>query len=183
MNLKKTILMVSHPHQTMLLQTDGTKIISKQHVKTILNEACLNYGTTLEGTSQAIKHHLKIRQKCPICVSIKHHMIFFPIPFDDASSYLWVRYHPLMHAHAISSHQSVIQIGETIQFSIDGNIRMIKRQMRRCRTYIDILYTLDDEVSLYLSKGNQIDLKDYIQSSDISKLSKKGLACEKPFTH
>jgi competence protein ComK len=183
MQLKETILMINQNNQTILLQSDGSTNLVNQSSKAVLNQACLDYGSTLQGTVDAIKHHLKIKQKCPVCVSIRHHMMFFPIPYGEATCSLWIRYHPLMQAYAISSNQSVIQFNDSLKFTIDVNIRMIKRQIRRCYLYMNILDAVDYEhLSSHTSSG-QIDLNDLLDGISGLYRLKDGVKSEKSFTH
>lgn len=183
MQLKKTMLMINQNNQTILLLSDGSTQVINQQIKKILNQACLDYGSTLQGSIDAIKYHLKIKQKCPVCVSIRHHMMFFPIPYGDATCALWIRYHPLMQAYAVSSNQSVIQLNESFKISIDVNIRMIKRQIRRCYLYMNTLDAIDYEHLSSFTNTSQIDLNDLLKGiSDLHSL-KDGVTSEKSFTH
>ncbi len=183
MQLKKTILMINQNNQTILLQSDGSTNVVNQQIKAILNQACLDYGSNLQGSIDAIKYHLKIKQKCPVCVSIRHHMMFFPIPYGETNCSLWIRYHPLMQAYAVSSNQSVIQLNESLKLTIDVNIRMIRRQIRRCYLYMNTLDAIDYEHLASLTKTGQIDLNDLLKDIGGLHSLKDGVTSEKSFTH
>ena len=183
MQLKETILMIYQNQQTVLLQSDGSIHLVSQPIKAVLHQACLDYGSTLQGAIDAVKYHLKIKQKCPVCVSIRHHMMFFPIPYGEATCSLWIRYHPLMQAHAISSNQSVIQFNDSLKFTIDVNVRMIKRQIRRCYLYMNTLDAINYEHLLSHSSSGQIDLNNLLNRISNLHQLKDGVTREKSFTH
>ncbi len=163
MQLKNTLLMIADRHKTTLIQYDGTSISLDKKAKQILYDACLMYGTTLSGTVEAIKHHLHIRQKCPVCISIRHQLVFFPLPSSKTPQEMWIRYVPNMHIRILSDHQTLIEIHDRLKIQVGLNHRIIKRQLHRCRTYIDKLHAIDVEYPCFSTTLNMVDIDTFIE--------------------
>lgn len=138
MNINKIMFLFENNNQCMgvdfTLKTTHYSCSAQQ----VLHEACLMNGHTIKGSVDAIRHHLKIRQKCPVLISVVNKCLFFPLPLAHHHQLVWVRYVPSIKCKMINQHQTLVNILDH-QFTLDVNQRMIKRQIKRCQAYVDIL--------------------------------------------
>ncbi len=97
------------------------------------HQQCLSYGSTLKGNMDAIRHHLKIRQKVPICLSVSARIMYFPIPLNNQE--MWVLYD---HDYQIkkSEHNTILTIHQ-LSFKLPVDRRVILRQTQRCERYLN----------------------------------------------
>lgn len=164
MKLTNVMFMISDKNSTKIISFDNQQYVVNQSCESILKTCCLNYGTTLEGTTKAIRHHLNIRQKCPILLSAKHQLMFFPIPLVQNQQKLWIRYLPSLTSKRISNHQCVISFAhKNITLEVDN--RMVIRQIKRCQSYIDKLNTYDLEYGLFCTEESVVHIEDLLSNT------------------
>ncbi len=130
------LLIIKNHNMTQLIYADH---IEELHDKSILqwfNNQCLNHGTTLKGTMDALRFHLKIRQKIPICLNIMQRIMYFPISINELE--IWILYDQNAHIRRCDIHTILTIHNMSFKFPVDA--RVIKRQLQRCKTYLDTFY-------------------------------------------
>lgn len=130
------LLLIKKQRITQLIYADH---IEELHDKSILqwfNHQCLNHGTTLKGTMDALRFHLKIRQKIPICLNVMQRIMYFPISINELE--IWVLYDHNAHIRRCDIHSILTIHNMSFKFPVDA--RVIKRQLGRCKTYLDTFY-------------------------------------------
>lgn len=165
MKLTNIMLMINIEHTSKLITFNHETYTISKPVLSILKETCLQYGTTLEGSILAIKHHLNIKQKCPVLVSAKHQLMFFPIPLSLPHEKLWIRYVPSLQCKRIKDHQCVISYNDK-NISLEVDSRMVNRQIKRCKAYIDKLNAYDLEYGLLVTSELNVALEELLKHSD-----------------
>lgn len=164
MKLTNIMFMISENNQTRMITFNNQQYVIDQRTESILKTCCLHYGTTLEGAIKAIRHHLKIRQKCPVLLSAKHQLMFFPIPLSHNQQKLWIRYLPSLTSKRVSNHQCMVSFNhQTITIEVDN--RMVARQIKRCQNYIDKLNAYDLEYGLFYTSENVLHLEDLLKTT------------------
>lgn len=164
MKLTNMMFLLSENNTTRMITFDNKQFTINRSTTSIFETCCLNYGITLKGSIQAIKHHLTIRQKCPVLLSVKHQLMFFLIPLVNPTQKLWIRYVPSMISKRVADHQCVVSFThQKVTLSVDN--RMVVRQIKRCQDYIDILNAYDLEYGLLHSQNASVCLEDILKSS------------------
>lgn len=166
------MLLIDEGYSTTLITFNNQRIVINETTKEIFEKSCLNYGTTLDGSIKAMKHHLKIRQKCPVLLSVYHQLLFFPIPLTNIQKKVWIRYLPSLTSKRISNHQCMISFKHQ-NITLDVDNRMVVRQIKRCKHYIDILNAYDLEYGLFYTNHSSLKLEDLLVTSN---LPRKGLS-------
>jgi len=105
----------------------------------LLHGWCLLHGTTFEGSRNAIKHHLRISQKVPVCICLKDEIMFFPLPSRNSNEYFWMRYQPTLRYKGIGIHQTKVFDKSGVSWCLDIDVRMIRRQYQRCATFLSVI--------------------------------------------
>ena len=76
--LDKEVLMIDYDGlNTNVTTTYGDVIFKGNNIKSILNESCISYGSSLNGRIKGSKWALKSKYKLPIVVSEKEKLVFF----------------------------------------------------------------------------------------------------------
>lgn len=89
--LDKEVLMIDYDGlNTNVTTTYGDVIFKGNNIKSILNESCINYGSSLNGRIKGSKWALKSKYKLPIVVSEKEKLVFFPV--KEMGKEIWVNF-------------------------------------------------------------------------------------------
>lgn len=156
MNIKEILYIIEHQHHLVLYSVHQDQQIINDTIDDYFNKQCLRFGYTLKGAIYAIRYHLKIKQRVPILVHPYQKILFFPILINQ-NTMLWLRYHPSMAVKQLGAYESKI-IVVNHQLFCDVNVRVIRRQIKRCARYIDILVANELEWECYLER-NKITIK------------------------
>ena len=125
------LAMYQKKEMTVLLKEHGKYCIVKKPVLSLLEEACLFYGSTLQGRTIAAKKILQIHQKVPILVSEKKETLWFPTVSATRDDCIWIHANEVVSYHAKGKRTQVIfPSKDEIELAIA--YRTIQRQMRRC---------------------------------------------------
>ena len=114
--------------------------------KHILSQWCLDFGQTYHGSMLAIKHHCKVTQRLPVCISVAHQLLFYPIAISH-DQLLWIKYYPLGFCKKIDQHTTHVQVSATIVLEVPVNIRMIKRQLTLAHTFFSKLHAVNAPIT------------------------------------
>ncbi|MFI3284976.1 MAG: competence protein ComK, partial [Erysipelotrichaceae bacterium] len=120
----------SNEHYVTLYTTNESKIIHDSLVK-ILNQLCLQYGSTLDGRISFFKYWIKVHQKVPIVVSINHGLILMPLYSIHQKECILLNYTMIKKYRSINDCQSEVTFYDQTSITIDVNIRIIRKQMNR----------------------------------------------------
>lgn len=127
------LFIIKHGYDIELIYPDHIIKVPNMSVIEYFHQQCLSYGSTLKGNMDAIRHHLKIRQKIPICLSVSARIIYFPIQLNDQE--MWVLYDHDVHIKK-SDHNTILSIHQ-LNFKLPVDRRVIIRQTQRCERYLN----------------------------------------------
>jgi competence transcription factor ComK len=162
------MFILSSDHSTKIITFSNEHHTLNQTTQSIFETCCLHYGTTLQGSLQAIRFHLNIRQKCPVLLSTKHQLMFFPIPLANPQEKLWIRYLPSLISKRVSDHQCVVSFThQNITLEVDN--RMVVRQIKRCKSYVDKLNAYDLEYGLIYTEDSPMFLEDLLATTTLER--------------
>ena len=78
--IDKEVLLIDYDGLNTTVETTHGDVIFKGNVlKTILNESCIKYGSSLNGRIKGSKYALNSKYKLPIIISEKEKLVFFPV--------------------------------------------------------------------------------------------------------
>lgn len=130
------LLIIKKQAITQLIYSDHIEELRDKTILQWFNQQCLNHGTTLKGTMDALRFHLKIRQKIPICLNIMQRIMYFPISVSELD--IWILYDQNAHIRRVDIYSILTIHSMSFKFPVDA--RVIKRQLGRCKTYLDAFY-------------------------------------------
>lgn len=107
-------------------------------------------GSTLEGRIQAFKHAMDLYKKCPIYVH--ECLMLFVTCAKENDDCLFINYHDLFQYHSYESNKTYLKFIKGYDVVVDFDYRIINKQVKRCKEYIDIL--LDNKKKLYDELSN-----------------------------
>lgn len=138
------LFLIKSPTQTQLVFHDHCETLHAQSIPEWFHYRCLSFGTTLKGTMDALRFHLKIRQRVPVCLSVAQGTMYFPLILHDCE--LWILYHPQYHIRK-SQYDTLLSIHHvTLRLPIDS--RVVKRQLQRCKTYLDTFQSVPQFIDM-----------------------------------
>lgn len=89
--IDKEVLLIDYDGlNTTVETTHGDVIFKGNALKTILNESCINYGSSLNGRIKGSKYALNSKYKLPIIISEKEKLVFFPV--KDMGREIWFNF-------------------------------------------------------------------------------------------
>lgn len=96
-----------------------------------LENWCLAHGSSLRGSADVVKHHLKVTQKLPVLVNPYGGLFFFPTLSRDHPECIWIN---------VTQIRKLIDLGNRTlirfpkdELELDIGIRSIRMQMKRCQ--------------------------------------------------
>ena len=123
---------------TKLLLKDGTAAYTDREPVSLLNEWCLLFGSTIQGRIDAYKAVTGHKQKCPVLLSSASRMCVYPLYGADNEDNIWLVYNQILKVSGNNTHTEIQFIsGPVMQIGCD--VRIPRKQMQRCREYLDLL--------------------------------------------
>lgn len=127
----------------------------RRNTNQLLEEWCLKDGSTVCGRIKAVKHWLKIEKKVPVLINKENQIIFFPTESSKNLGCVWIAYDKVKKLYSVDAGTSKIVFKDNQELVLTINIRVIKKQMMRCRQFIKFLELNE---SLYEGMKLQDDL-------------------------
>jgi len=131
------LLIIKNQHLIQLIYHDHIESMSDKTVLQWFHQQCLNHGTTLKGTMDALRFHLKIRQKIPVCLNVTQRIMYFPLFVQDLE--LWILYD--QNARIKPNELYTLLTIHNMSFKFPVDARVIKRQIQRCKVYLDTFHS------------------------------------------
>jgi len=88
---ESTLVLFSLGEKTKVYEKYVNYVVNKKLI-TIIDESCKYYGSSLKGRTDATAFLIGVSYKCPIVVSEKKNIIFFPTNSMHNSDCVWVNY-------------------------------------------------------------------------------------------
>ncbi|TFG82235.1 MAG: hypothetical protein E4G74_02975 [Erysipelotrichales bacterium] len=130
-----------NPNEVLYLRTlrQGTQVVTEDHTFMIAEKAeaylealCLAHGSSLRGSSDVVKHFLKVTQKLPILVNPNGGLFFFPTLSRDHPDCVWINALQVRKLKDLGN-RTLIRFPVS-ELELDIGIRSIRMQMKRCDT-------------------------------------------------
>ena len=138
--MEKEIAVHNDAQGSLIVYDDGSKNII--HLKPLvwLNEKCLHNGSTLRGRTDAFCALLKVRQKPAVLISEVSGEIWFPTLSMKQDGCVWIRYDEILDVQTVAAQSCEIIFFSGFRMKTDVDARVIRRQMKRCRAFLELLH-------------------------------------------
>ena len=107
-------------------------------ISAFLNSRCQMEGSTLQGRREAFAKIMSARKHIPILTSIRRKEVFMPYGVCSSPDAIWINLEAVKYYHPKES-QTCITFVNDASLTIPFRYSVVKRQVDRCRHYIDIL--------------------------------------------
>ena len=116
--IDKEVLMIDYDGlNTNVTTTYGDVIFKGNNIKSILNESCISYGSSLHGRIKGSKWALKSKYKLPIVVSEKEKLVFFPV--KELGKEIWVNFEMI---NDVKKNKNVVKVEFKNGLKVDINV-------------------------------------------------------------
>lgn len=128
-----------NPNEVLYLRKmrQGTQIVTEHQIYTIAEKAeiylenwCLAHGSSLRGSADVAKHHLKATQKLPVLVNPHGGLFFFPTLSRDHPDCIWINVAQIRNLKNLGNRTLVYFYGGELE--LDIGIRSVRMQVKRC---------------------------------------------------
>lgn len=137
--VKNALLLRRNGTVTEILQADGTVAVSSEKPLALLNRACLRNGSTAEGRMASFRKLLDVKQKAAVLISEVSQEIWFPTLSMNSRECEWICCSSILSVKSIDDHASMITFANGVQASVSCDVRTLRLQIKRCRTYLEML--------------------------------------------
>ena len=137
--MNKALLIRNTENGSAVLYSDGSIRESDKRPVKLLNEKCLDNGSSLEGRMDSFRHILSVRQKAAVLISEVTQEIWFPTLSMKSKDCVWLRFDQILDTHSASAHRCEIVFFSGVRTEIDIDVRTIRLQMKRCHQFLEIL--------------------------------------------
>lgn len=118
---------------------DGNVVTINEKPIFYLARLCMKHGSTFEGRIDACKKSLNIKQKAPLLISELTNEIWFPTLSSTNKDNIWINYNEIIDITSLNNNESLITFKNGYKYKISINIRIIRKQIQRCKEYIELL--------------------------------------------
>ena len=136
-----------NPNEVLYLRTmrQGTQVVTEhqsyiisEKAETYLENWCLAHGSSLRGSADVVRHHLKVTQKLPVLVNPHGSLFFFPTLSREHPDCIWINAAKVSKLKDLGSKTLVRFNGGELE--LDIGIRSIRMQLKRCDLLKSRLY-------------------------------------------
>ena len=116
----------------------GCSYVYRTTMLNFIDSLCIKYGSTMKGRMESCAKQLQIQQKIPVLLSEVTKDILFPTRNIRTPDCVWLNYRSIDIAKGTNKYSLITFLnGEQSELSCD--IRIVKRGMRLCEQYLQIL--------------------------------------------
>ena len=120
---ESTLVLFSLGNKTQVYEK-YTNYIIDQDVSSIINNSCMYYGSSFKGRCDATEFLIGIRYKCPIIISERKCIIFFPTTSPRVNECVWLNYKGIDKYYLNEKLDLIICLknGKNISLNISSNV-------------------------------------------------------------
>ena len=120
---ESTLVLFSLGNKTQVYEKYTNYIVDKE-LLTIINESCMYYGSSFKGRCEATEYLIGIKYKCPIIISEKHNIIFFPTTSFKCNDCVWLNYKAIDKYYFNDKSELIVHLinKKTIELNISNNV-------------------------------------------------------------
>lgn len=130
-------LLIFYQNGLYAIDINGKLIELKMRNLDFINQYCLANGSTLEGRNEAFRYLTNIRYKpCLIVSNIKGLFYLCTRRIENEKDFCLINYLELDHYKQVSPFITKLYFKSGLEFSLDINYRIIKRQIKLMQLYL-----------------------------------------------
>ncbi|MBR3357677.1 MAG: competence protein ComK [Solobacterium sp.] len=122
-----------------MLSSSGQWQHSDQSVNRFIDDLCVQCGSTADGRREAFRRLTGYRQKVPVLISERRQYLMFPTLSPDNPECVWLSYSDILDIVPAGDAESEVLFINGTRISIPFSTRMLRKQMKRCDEYLQIL--------------------------------------------
>ena len=122
-----------------LLSSSGQWVKTDKSMNQIIDDLCVQCGSTADGRREAFRRLTGYRQKVPVLISERSHYLMFPTLSPDNPECIWLSYSDILDIVPSGEAESEILFINGTRKSIPFSTRLLRKQMKRCDEYLQIL--------------------------------------------
>lgn len=101
----------------------------------------LGYGSSVEGRMESYREITRTVQKPAVLISENLPYMYFPLFSPYREDCIWLNYGNLFQTHRLDDSTSCISFFDGYKMTVDVNIRIITKQIKRCKQYMEYIHT------------------------------------------
>lgn len=124
----------------------------------VLNQFCIERGSSLEGRMKSFQVLTNTKQKPAVLLDERNQLLLFPTHGITNDACVWISYHEVFSYHAQGNQTEIVFVnGEKLLLSVQ--YRTIKLQMERCEMFLQQLQhqSIEESTSNLLDSLKSID--------------------------
>lgn len=120
---ESTLVLFSLGNRTQVYE-NYTNYIIDQSIMSIIDNSCKYYGSSFKGRCDATDYLIGIRYKCPIIISEKKCLIFFPTSSPRFDECVWINYKAIKKYYLNEQNELIIILNndKKLILNISSNI-------------------------------------------------------------
>lgn len=120
---ESTLVLFSLGNRTQVYEK-YTNYIIDQSIMSIIDNSCKYYGSSFKGRCDATDYLIGIRYKCPIIISEKKCLIFFPTSSPRFDECVWINYKAIKKYYLNEQNELIIILNndKKLILNISSNI-------------------------------------------------------------
>ena len=120
---ESTLVLFSLGNRTQVYEK-YTNYIIDQSIMSIIDNSCKYYGSSFKGRCDATDYLIGIRYKCPIIISEKKCLIFFPTSSPRYDECVWINYKAIKKYYLNEQNELIIILNndKKLILNISSNI-------------------------------------------------------------
>lgn len=95
----------------------------------IINDSCMNYGSSFLGRSEATEFMIGVKYKCPIIISEVKEIIMFPTTSAKNSNCVWINYGMVEKYYNNDCNETILVLKSGAKLSLNVSNRIISNQI------------------------------------------------------
>lgn len=133
------LLLKQQDRGSLCLTQDGIWMEENRTPIELLEWSCLSHGSTLKGRIDAFCLLTGASQKAGVLTDETSKHIYFPTTSMKNSFCVWISYNDIFKVSSIESGNSEVAFASGVVEEIDIDPRVIKKQMKRCKLFLERL--------------------------------------------
>lgn len=118
------------------LNEKGGKVVCNITPLYFVREQALQFGSSIEGRIKAMTFYTGYKSVLPLVISDKYHIYYLCTRSYKAKDAKFINYDKLLYYTKINDSTTRLSFMDGIQIDIDVNYRIIKRQLKIIRIYL-----------------------------------------------
>ncbi len=130
---------IDHEHVRVMDEQRHEEILPVTLIQ-FFDDICIRHGSTLEGRTGCFAKTLGIRQKPAVLLSELTGQVFFPTESMRNEHCALFSYQHIFRVKRVNKEKTVVFFLNGYRYETSMDVRIIRKQMKRCRRFLDILY-------------------------------------------